>query len=63
MGFLEILVVAVVVLLFFGARKLPGIGEGLGKAVKGFRDAVRPEPPPGPPPGPRKLPPGEERRE
>jgi sec-independent protein translocase protein TatA len=41
MGFLELLVLVLVVLLFFGAGKLPALGEGLGKAIRGFKDAVR----------------------
>jgi sec-independent protein translocase protein TatA len=45
MGFFELLLVALVVLLFFGAGKLPALGAGLGKAIRGFKDAVRSEPP------------------
>jgi sec-independent protein translocase protein TatA len=41
MGFLELLVLVLVVLLFFGAGKLPALGEGLGKAIRGFKEAVR----------------------
>jgi sec-independent protein translocase protein TatA len=61
MGFGELLILLFVVLLFFGARKLPAVGEGLGKAIRGFKDAVRdpPRDPPAPPPRPRgELPPG-----
>ncbi len=46
MGFGELLVILILVLLFFGAGRLPAIGEGLGKAIRGFRNAIRPEPPP-----------------
>lgn len=48
MGFWELLVLLFVVLLFFGAAKLPALGEGLGKAMRGFRDAARAKNPPGP---------------
>jgi sec-independent protein translocase protein TatA len=41
MGFLELLLLVLVVFLFFGASKLPALGEGLGKAIRGFRSAVR----------------------
>lgn len=60
MGFAELVLVLVVVLLFFGAGKLPAIGEGLGKAIKGFREAMRSEPPapPAPPEEKKELPPG-----
>ena len=61
MGFTELLFILLVVLLFFGGSKLPGIGTGLGKAARGFKDALKPDrappaEPPQPPP-PRELPP------
>lgn len=56
MGFAELLVLLVIVLLFFGAGKLPAIGEGLGRAVRGFKDAVREKTPPEPPASPKELP-------
>lgn len=40
MGFWELLLVLLVVLLFFGAGKLPGLGAGLGKAARGFKGAL-----------------------
>ncbi len=40
MGFWELLLILLVVLLFFGAGKLGGIGAGLGKAARGFKDAI-----------------------
>lgn len=33
----EIVVVALVVVLLFGTRKLPELGSGLGKAISNFR--------------------------
>jgi sec-independent protein translocase protein TatA len=57
MGFGELLLILVVVLLFFGARRLPAIGEGLGKAIRGFKDAMRPEPRPPPQGKDEELPP------
>jgi sec-independent protein translocase protein TatA len=61
MGFWELLLILLVVLLFFGAGKLGGLGAGLGKAARGFKDALKtdpPAPPPEqPPPPPRELPP------
>jgi len=51
MGFWELIVILVIVLLLFGSKKLPAMGEGLGKAIRGFKDAMRSEPPgPKPPP-------------
>ena len=44
-GWMELLVVLVIVLVIFGAGKLPQLGEGLGKAIKGFKKSVNePEP-------------------
>ena len=45
LGFGELIVILVIVLLLFGAKKLPAMGEGLGKAIRGFKDAMRSEPP------------------
>lgn len=39
-GIEELLVILIVVLLVFGASKLPQIGEDLGKAVRKFRQAL-----------------------
>jgi len=41
MGFGEILVVLVVVLLIFGANKIPQLGDALGKGIRNFRKATR----------------------
>ena len=38
-GVQELLLILVVVLLLFGANKLPEIGGGLGKAIRNFRRA------------------------
>ena len=44
-GWMELLLVLVIVLVVFGAGKLPQLGEGLGKAIKGFKKSVHePEP-------------------
>ncbi len=39
MGIGELLVVLVVVMILFGGAKLPQLGEGLGKAIRNFKDA------------------------
>jgi sec-independent protein translocase protein TatA len=41
MGFGEILIVAVVVLLVFGANKIPQLGDALGKGIRAFRKSSR----------------------
>ena len=39
-GWMELLLILVIVLIIFGAGKLPQLGEGLGKAIKGFKKTV-----------------------
>ena len=40
LGGQEILVIALVVLLLFGGRKIPELMKGLGKGVKSFKDGM-----------------------
>ena len=40
LGMPELLVILVIALVIFGAEKLPKIGEGLGKAVSGFKKGL-----------------------
>ena len=40
LGFGEILIVLVVVLLIFGAAKIPQLGEALGKGIRNFKKAT-----------------------
>ena len=40
LGFGEILIVLVVVLLIFGANKIPQLGDALGKGIRNFRKAT-----------------------
>ncbi|BAI80459.1 twin-arginine translocation protein, TatA/E family [Deferribacter desulfuricans SSM1] len=40
LGTQELLIILVIVLVIFGAGKLPQIGEGLGKAIKNFKKAA-----------------------
>ncbi len=40
LGFQEILVIALVVLLLFGGKKIPELMRGLGKGVKSFKDGM-----------------------
>lgn len=37
MGMSELLVILAIVLLLFGAKRLPELASGLGKAIKNFR--------------------------
>ena len=40
-GMQELLVILVIVLIIFGANKLPQIGEGLGKGIRNFKRATK----------------------
>lgn len=40
LGTQEILVIALIVLLLFGGKKIPELMKGLGKGVKSFKDGV-----------------------
>ena len=37
---MELLLILIIVLIIFGAGKIPQLGEGLGKAIKGFKKSV-----------------------
>ena len=39
-GWGEILVIALIVLLLFGAKKIPELMRGMGKGVKSFKDGM-----------------------
>ncbi len=39
-GWPEILVIALIVLLLFGAKKIPELMKGLGKGVKSFKEGM-----------------------
>ena len=41
LGVPEIIIIAIIILLIFGAKRIPGIGEGLGKTVKELRNAKK----------------------
>jgi sec-independent protein translocase protein TatA len=37
----EITIIAIVVLLLFGGKKIPELMKGLGKGIKNFKDGVK----------------------
>ena len=41
LGMPELIVIMVIVVLIFGAGKLPEIGGALGKGIKGFKKSMR----------------------
>ncbi|MDQ6988567.1 MAG: twin-arginine translocase TatA/TatE family subunit [Mariprofundaceae bacterium] len=40
LGTTELILVLVIVMVFFGAKKLPALGEGLAKGIKSFRTNI-----------------------
>lgn len=39
-GWMELMLILIIVLIIFGAGKIPQLGEGLGKAIKGFKKSL-----------------------
>jgi len=37
----HLLVIALVVFVLFGAKRLPELGKGLGEGLKGFKDGIK----------------------
>ncbi len=37
----EILIILLIVLIFFGAKKIPDLAQGLGKGIREFRKAAK----------------------
>jgi sec-independent protein translocase protein TatA len=40
LGLQEVLIIVLLVVVIFGARRLPEVGAGLGKAIKNFKSGV-----------------------
>ncbi len=40
-GMPELLIILVIVLIIFGANKLPQIGEGIGKGIRNFKKGIK----------------------
>lgn len=43
LGMPELIVILVIIVIIFGAGKLPEIGSGIGKGIKNFKDATSKE--------------------
>jgi len=43
LGMPELLVILVIIVIIFGAGKLPEIGSGIGKGIKNFKEATKKE--------------------
>ena len=40
-GFPELLIILAIVVILFGASKLPEIGAGIGKGIRNFKEATK----------------------
>lgn len=37
----ELLIILAIIIIIFGANRLPGLGKGIGSAIKNFKDGMR----------------------
>ena len=51
LGWTEILLLLLIVVFLFGAKRIPEIARGLGQGIRGFRSSLRGEDEPSSPPG------------
>jgi len=42
-GLPELLIILVIVVLIFGANRLPELGRGIGKGIKNFKEGIKDE--------------------
>lgn len=40
-GLLHLILILAITLVLFGPKKLPELGQGLGKGIRGFKDALK----------------------
>jgi len=43
-GMPELIIILIIILIIFGAGKLPEIGSGIGKGIKNFKKATKEQP-------------------
>ena len=41
LGIPELLIILAIIILIFGANRLPEIGRGIGKGIRNFKDATK----------------------
>ena len=41
LGMQELIIVMIIVVVLFGATRLPQLGSGIGKAIRNFKDGVK----------------------
>ena len=42
-GLPELLIILAIIVIIFGANRLPGLGRGIGSAIKNFKDGPKDE--------------------
>ncbi len=52
LGLPELLVIFLIVIVIFGAGKLPQLGKGLGDGIRNFKNSLKGDEPKNPPPPP-----------
>jgi len=43
LGLPELLIILAIIIIIFGASRLAGLGRGLGQAIRGFKDEIKPD--------------------
>ena len=43
-GLPELVIIAFILILIFGANRLSGLGKGVGQAIRGFKDEIKEKP-------------------
>ena len=41
LGFPELIIILIIIIMIFGANRLPEIGRGIGKGIRNFKDATK----------------------
>jgi sec-independent protein translocase protein TatA len=41
LGLPELIVILLIVFVIFGANRLPGLGRGIGSAIKNFKEGIK----------------------
>lgn len=42
-GVPELLIILAIIIVIFGASRLPGLGKGIGSAIRNFKDGIKDE--------------------
>ncbi len=40
-GLPELIIILLIIVVVFGANRLPGLGKGIGSAIKNFKDGMK----------------------